>query len=462
MAQTFIVAGLGFGDEGKGTITDYLVRRDGIPSVVRYNGGPQAAHHVVRSDGLVHCFAQFGSGTLVSGVRTYLSKHMLIDPLNLLRENEVLEGKGILDALERLTIDADCLVVTPFQKFLNRMRETSRHQDRHGSCGLGVGETIFDANYLGLQALRAADLQDPVILKEKLVLLQQVKLEQADQLARAGTGNGYFSELHAELRRTDLVDLLTEEYQQFANMVEIRSDVLPPADEDVVFEGAQGVLLDRERGFWPHVTKTRTTFQNALDLTARWNRPDPIRVGVIRAYHTRHGAGPFPTEDESLTVQIQDHHNGTNHWQGGFRVGWFDGVMARYALDIVEGVDRLVVTNLDRLFGFPTLKVCTAYAFEGKDQNLDEFFEWETEGRKKVITRIKIPATPTQDHHQRLTQLLAQCRPVYREVAGIAKPTTGQLLLDEARDYLRLLEEVMGHHISVVSVGPMAGDKINL
>src|SRR5688572_10036886 len=133
--RTFLVVGLGFGDEGKGTIIDYLARRYRAHTVIRFNGGPQAAHHVVTADGRAHCFSQFGSATLIDGVCTYLSRFMLLDPLALINENYHLKQLGITDGLKRLTIDKDSLIVTPFHKLINRMQEIARGDKRHGSCG---------------------------------------------------------------------------------------------------------------------------------------------------------------------------------------------------------------------------------------------------------------------------------------------------------------------------------------
>ncbi|KAF0249156.1 MAG: adenylosuccinate synthase [bacterium] len=123
--QAFIVVGLGYGDEGKGTTTDYLTRKYQAHTVIRFNGGSQAAHHVVTSSGITHCFAQFGSGTLVSGVRSYLSSYMAVDPLALLVENQALQEKGVQDGLSRIIIDENCLVITPFHKIINQMQEVS-------------------------------------------------------------------------------------------------------------------------------------------------------------------------------------------------------------------------------------------------------------------------------------------------------------------------------------------------
>jgi adenylosuccinate synthase len=141
--NAIFVAGLGFGDEGKGSIVDALTRKHQADLVVRFSGGAQAAHHVVTDDGREHCFAQFGSGTL-AGASTHLSRFMLIDPLALVKEAEHLKQIGVVDPFERLTIDPRAPIITPYHRAMNRLRELSRGRQRHGSCGVGIGELASD------------------------------------------------------------------------------------------------------------------------------------------------------------------------------------------------------------------------------------------------------------------------------------------------------------------------------
>src|SRR5687768_225602 len=152
--ETFAVVGLGYGDEGKGTVVDYLTRKHTAHTVVRFNGGAQAAHNVVTPDGKHHTFAQFGSGTL-AGARTHLSRFMLVNPLDLFNEARHLESLGIADPLQLVTISPDALVTTPLHVAANLIREL---QNQHGSCGKGIGETQRTADDLGDAALRVSDL----------------------------------------------------------------------------------------------------------------------------------------------------------------------------------------------------------------------------------------------------------------------------------------------------------------
>ena len=142
MRGAIVVAGLGFGDEGKGTTVDWLVRRHESALVVRYNGGAQAAHNVVLPDGRHHTFSQFGSGTL-AGAETFLSRYMLVNPSAMLNEAAGLAGLGVVDPLSRVHVDEDALITTPFHIAANRAREQARGDGRHGSCGMGIRETIL-------------------------------------------------------------------------------------------------------------------------------------------------------------------------------------------------------------------------------------------------------------------------------------------------------------------------------
>ena len=176
--RAYIIVDLGFGDSGKGILTDFLVRHSNAGIVVRYNGGAQAGHNVVTPDGRHHTFSQFGSGTFVPGVKTLLSRHMVIHPGALLVEGEVLEASGITDAFSRLRISEQALVITPFHQAVNRIREMARGANRHGSCGVGVGEAVADSLEKTADTVRAVDLLDPPTLRRKLRTIGEAKRAQ--------------------------------------------------------------------------------------------------------------------------------------------------------------------------------------------------------------------------------------------------------------------------------------------
>ena len=384
--RAVIVTDLGFGDSGKGTVTDFLVRELGAGWVVRHNGGAQAAHNVVTSDGRHHTFSQFGSGTFVPGVRTYLSRYMVLHPGGLLEEARVLAGVGVGDAMMRVFIDPEARVITPFHQAANRLREVLRGDARHGSCGLGVGETMHHSLEHPEEGVLAGDLLDTADLRRKLCRIQQ----------------RYWAEFSS--RRAELVadpmgsvemEVLesTQAREQFlaeARQVALRVSKERPDSKSVVFEGAQGVLLDEWRGFHPYTTWSTCTFDNALKLAEEWGM-EPYRLGVVRSYATRHGAGPFPTEDTGL--QVPEPHNGWGPWQQGFRLGWLDLVLLRYAAEVCGGVDGLAVTHLDRFRP-----------------------GWKLASRYRDVESLQPGPFTDLEYQERLTDMLQDAAPAYREL----------------------------------------------
>lgn len=361
--KAIIVTDLGFGDAGKGTIIDALARRGDVSAVVRYNGGGQAAHNVVSPEGVHTTYAQFGSGTFVKGVRTHLSRFMLIDPITLRNEAEHLEHLGCGNVFARLSVDEGALVVSPFHKAANRIRERRRGNGAHGSCGMGIGETMAHALSHPDDALYVRDLRHEDTLIKKLARIQETK-----RLEMVTDDREMYPDIAQEyelLHDSLMPRRIAMAFRSIAMRFLITpSNYLSRLGEqgDLLFEGAQGVLLDEWYGFHPYTTWSTTTSENALTLLSDIAFDGDVeRLGVLRAYHTRHGAGPFVTEDEMLTKLLPDTHNGTGKWQGVFRVGWFDLVAAKYALAVNGGVDSLAITNLDRFAEVKDRKICTAY-----------------------------------------------------------------------------------------------------
>jgi len=394
--------------------------------VVRFNGGPQAAHHVVTRDGRVHCFSQFGAATLVPGVETYLTHPVAVDPLAWIAEANALASLGVTDAASRTLIDTRCVIVTPFHKHLNRIHELARGDAQHGSCGKGVGQALLDREKPGLPVLRVGDLADQALTRRRLSLLQHVKVDQAEQLLAQTSDPSTRASIQVNLQalqRPDLPLLLADHYHRWSTQSGVRvRDASAWADwitasGTVIFEGAQGVLLDRHYGFWPHITPSRTTLANVWSLLEDLVPRSDIRtLGVLRLYNTRHGAGPMVSEAPTLSARLPEPHNALNDWQGMFRVGHFDLVTARYALDIIGGVDGLALTHLDRLPDLGTFPVCTAYHYQG-EMDGHAFFEGRTLGHAMEVHRVRMPPSntlPTPDHQRTLTRLLGLCQPVLR------------------------------------------------
>jgi adenylosuccinate synthase len=378
-----IVVDLGYGDAGKGGIVDWLTGPTGPaaasqswrafpasgrgpqaqppPLVVRFNGGAQAGHTVVAPDGRQHTFAQFGAGTL-HGAPTLLSRHVLVEPLALAAEAAALQRIGVSDPFALVGVDREALLTTPYHAAVNQARELARGAAPHGSCGIGIGETVAYARLARERAPRAEDCTNPRRLRNLLAELRDwaVATVEGFGLHAGRAGN------HAAGTLPTVHDL-ADAYTAFANRVRL---VDPAAlthlarTHQLVFEAAQGVLLDEWYGFHPHTTWSRTTAHNALDLLnhAGVDVADPdqvLRIGVVRGYTTRHGAGPMVGELTTAEAQtrrlLPEEHNRTGRWQGTFRVGHLDLVALRYAAQVSGGVDALAITHLDTVAAVNTV-----------------------------------------------------------------------------------------------------------
>ena len=447
--RAIILAGLGYGDEGKGTWTDFLARTEPVHTVVRFNGGAQAGHNVVTPDGKHHTFAQFGSGTLVRGVNTHLSRFMLLNPIRLLKEDDALQALGVPDALTRLSIDRRALVTTPFQVAANRLRELARGDKRHGSCGMGIGETMSDWLTYGDEIVFAGDLQTPDILRQKLYRVRDLKLEQLRDLLTALPDTDAVERERRIFSDPDVVETCVTVSTHLAGQVRLvdasyLGDLLDLAGT-VVFEGAQGALLDEWHGFHPYTTWSTTTFKNALCLLAEQAYDGTVvKVGLLRAYMSRHGAGPFVTEDPRLRPHFTDPYNVTNDWQQGFRVGPFDAVAARYAIETAGRPDLLAVSHLDQWASAPEHRIAAAYQYRGGDADVRRYVDVEV----GLIVRLRpSPTAEDLDYQQRLTDLVERCEPVYRTVRG------------DADAFLETLQDELGIPVGLTSSGPTFQDK---
>jgi adenylosuccinate synthase len=447
VSEALIVCGLTYGDEGKGSFVDYFVRKRNIKYAVRFQGGPQAGHNVVSPTGEHHCFSQFGSCMLVPGTNTLLSGHMFIEPFSFIEEAKHLAEMGVSDCIERVIIDENCPVITPFNWILNRMFESQRGEQRHGSCGRGFGLTVEDTEIFKENAIYAKDLKEKKKLRDKMYFLWKYKLNIAENLGENESTLNFFN----ALKHLDL-DFILKTYSDFCSKTKIvaQEDILKIIrNNSIVFEGAQGVLLDKDFGFFPHVTRSNTTFYNAFELLEKAGYDGEIKkIGIMRGYMTRHGAGPFVTEYEKL--KLKPCHNSYNQWQGNFRLGWLDAVALKYALEALGGVDILAVTNLDRMAGLNKVKICTGY--ETDSQNSD-FFEYDSENK---INAIKLAALGQQDSQKR-TLLLNNCRPIYNEIDGWKNTDDDSLFR-----YLEAIAQETGREVDIISLSDNCSGKIEL
>jgi len=335
-----LVAGMAYGDEGKGSIVDFLVRRHHASLVVRYNGGSQCAHNVITPDRRHHTFAQFGAGSFVPGVRTHLSQYMLINPLNMMCEEEHLREVGVSDIWDRTTVHAKALIITPYQKAVNRVLEMSRGQAKHGSCGQGIGITREHYLIHRDKVIFAGDLKSESTTKEKLEFIRKLCRDQISRLGHKA------DRTESSIIWSDATNWLWEQYKHWpAKIVNSFADEIDGV-EHMVFEGAQGVLLDEIYGVPPYNTWTDTTFNNAVSLLSGVGfNGKKTKIGVVRTYYTRHGAGPFETEVNWMC--LPEPHNATNKYQDNFRQGLFDMKKFEYAMKAVGGVDYVALNHND-------------------------------------------------------------------------------------------------------------------
>ena len=444
-----LIADLGYGDAGKGSIVDALTRACNARAVVRYNGGAQAAHNVVTPDGRQHTFAQFGSGAFLPGVKTHLSRYMILHPLAMLAEERHLRALGVTDAFDRTSIEREALVVTPFQQAANRLKELARGDARHGSCGMGIGESMADRLAYGDNVLFAGDLACRERVIQKLTFLRDAKIAQLESILPNLPPRSAAAAERAVLFDPGIIEQTADIYRHFSGLVNIVEPGylgnLLNQPGVTLFEGAQGVLLDEWWGFYPYNSWSTLTFKNADTLLAEnCFSGGALKLGLTRGYATRHGAGPFVTEDEQLSASLPDTHNANNPWQRQFRVGYLDFVALRYALRVTGKIDGLVVTNLDRMTAMPEWKTCAAYRYPGSSPSVAGFFERQGHAWQA----IKIPPDPTDLVKQEtLTRLLMEMQPVYSACRR------------DPAAYVEHISAALGLPVLMTSSGPTAIDK---
>ena len=456
--RIFLLAGIAYGDETKGSIADWLTTCYPVSDIYRYNGGSQAAHHVVLPDGTFHCFSQLGSGLLSKPIRTHLSRFMAVNPMNLFREYEVLKEK-VSFVIPEIYLDKQALVITPYHKLINQMREISRGDKRYGSCGKGVGEAMKDSKKYGREVLRIGDLNDLPTLKYKLRFSQALKIDEAEQLLAVNVDNHELLSRLQKMKSPEYFNYLVNWYEDFSIHQNIKFEDSIISDGDEIYEGAQGALLHRDFGFYPHITQSDTSFNNAEELIKdKRGDAEVFRIGILRAYSTRHGAGPFVTYDEKLSALITDEHNSTNDFQGDFKSGWLDFVATRYALRIVGQINGITLSHLDKLRELTEVKTCDSYQYCGPESldTLKQFFECHSIGNhfRPIITDIKlVPDDKYTDWswRQKVTNILQDCRPIYQTLRF------GKAVF--INRYVEHLEAHLKNKIILVSTGPTAGDK---
>ncbi|MGW2145670.1 adenylosuccinate synthase [Nonomuraea bangladeshensis] len=411
-----VLVGAQWGDEGKGKATDLL--GGDVDYVVRYQGGNNAGHTVVIGD-QKYALHLLPTGILSPEVVPVIGNGVVIDPGVLLSEIDGLAARGI--SAERLLISANAHLIMPHHKALDKVTERYLGKAKIGTTGRGIGPAYGDK--IARMGVRVQDLLDPGILAKKI----EVALTEKNQVLTKVYN-----------RRGIEPQAVLEEYLGYAERLKPHiadtSLVLSKAlDEDkfVLLEGGQGTLLDIDHGTYPFVTSSSPTSGGACaGAGIPPNRLTKI-IGILKAYTTRVGSGPFPTE---LTDEMGDWLRTTGGEYGvttgrNRRCGWFDAVIARYATRI-NGVTDYFLTKLDVLSGLERIPVCVAYEVDG-------------------VRHDEIPMTQTDFHH---------AKPVYEEFPGWQEDITGAKtfadLPPNAQAYVRTLEEMSGAPISAIGVGP--------
>lgn len=417
------VVGAQWGDEGKGKIVDWLSHRADV--VVRFQGGHNAGHTLV-IDGVEFKLSLLPSGIVRSGKLSVIGNGVVVDPAALLKEISALREKGVAVSPENLVLAENAALILPVHQALDRAFEAARGGTPIGTTGRGIGPAYEDK--VARRALRVCDLRHPELVREKL---------DAMMVHHNALLKGLGAEAVAPQTLYDGVMALAPEILSYAAPVWQMLDTARRAGKKILFEGAQGVMLDIDHGTYPFVTSSNTVAAQAASGSGMGPQAAGYVLGIAKAYTTRVGTGPFPTElfDETgETIGARGKEFGTVTGRKR-RCGWFDAVMVRQAV-AVGGIDGIALTKLDVLDGFEELKICTGYELNG--ERLDRF-----------------PASPVDQ---------AAVRPVYETVRGWSDSTRGARswadLPSRAVKYVRHIEELIGAPVTLLSTSPEREDTI--
>jgi adenylosuccinate synthase len=366
-----VVIGSAYGDEGKGLFTDYLVASQthhGSQSskVIRFNGGAQAGHTITTPDKRRHVFGHVGAASFIKNNQTYLSDFFVVNPLALKKELLELEGK---DVVPHLTLDASSFLSTPYDMLLNQLIEQKRGASRHGSCGLGFGETIERCERVlpGGETVKTvvSDMTNPVVLEEKMKKIRTHWLE--NRIAELDVKEMVEHD-YAFIFSDELIDKFIMDTQMVLSRIHVINELSELATSDIlVFEGAQGLLLDQALGYFPYVTRSNTGLKNVMNLANRLAIDELDVVYATRCYTTRHGAGPLAAELATLPYEgIVDKTNIPNDYQGSIRFSYLN-------LDLMENTLQRDWDSVDQNL-HAKIKVKRRIGVSCLDQALTVFF----------------------------------------------------------------------------------------
>ena len=417
------VVGAQWGDEGKGKIVDWLSERADV--IARFQGGHNAGHTLV-IDGEVYKLHALPSGIVRPGKLSVIGNGVVLDPWHLLDEISTIRGQGVEISPENLMIAENTPLILPIHGELDRARENQNTVARIGTTGRGIGPAYEDK--VGRRSVRVADLADRATLEARV----DRALVHHDALRR-GLGM-------EPVDRDDLIrrlDAIAPEILRYAAPVWKVLNAQRAAGKRILFEGAQGALLDIDFGTYPFVTSSNVISGQAATGTGLGPNAIDFVLGIVKAYTTRVGEGPFPTElldEDGQRLGERGHEFGTTTGRKR-RCGWFDAALVRQTCT-VGGVTGIALTKLDVLDGFETLKICTGYRLDG------EHFDY-------------LPTAAAQQ---------MRVEPVYEEMPGWTQSTEGaRRWLDlpaEAIKYIKRIEELIGCPVALLSTSPERDDTI--
>lgn len=416
--SAFIVLGAQWGDEGKGKMTDYLAEEANV--VVRYQGGNNAGHTVEVGE-KQYKLHLIPSGILHDEKLNVIGNGVVVDPKAFFTEIDYLKEEGVKVTPEKLIVSDRAHVIMPYHKVLDKLKEKARGKNDIGTTGKGIGPCYTDK--FERCGIRVCDLIDKEVFKEKLK--DNIEMKNKYIVNVLGGEPLSFEEIYEEYSKYG------EKLKHFVKDTSVRVYNEIKEDKTVLFEGAQGMLLDIDYGTYPYVTSSNTTAGGVANGVGIGPNMITNAVGIAKAYTTRVGKGPFPTELEDETgewIREKGHEYGVTTGRSR-RCGCLDIVILKTSVR-VSGLTSLAVTKIDTLAGLEKVKMCVGYKFN--DEIIDYF-----------------PAS---------LEDLAKCEPIYEEFDGwdesVANARSYEELHPNARKYLERIEELTDTRISIVSVGP--------
>ncbi len=418
----YTIVGTQWGDEGKGKIVDWISSKADL--IVRYQGGNNAGH-TIKVDNKVYKLNLLPSG-IINNKRCAIGNGVVLDPWALLNEINNLKEQGIEVNKENLFIADNICLILPIHKLLDEINENSRGEKEIGTTKKGIGPAYEDK--VGRRAVRICDLKDPKFLKQKIDNLYEFHKHKISKNFN-NISNNYYDEL---LSMANYLNSFSVPLWKIINE-------LGKKNKNIVFEGAQGSMLDIDFGTYPYVTSSNTISGQIFCGTGFSGRENHKILGITKAYTTRVGSGPFPTElmndiGEYLGEKGQEFGTVTKRKR---RCGWFDSVLLKQSIKL-NGITDIVLTKLDVLDDLKEINICTGYLIENKEYDY----------------------LPSEEF------LYDKIKPIYKKVDGWEKSTAGidnfNDLPENAKKYIKILEELMEIKISIVSTGPDRKETIDI